>query len=483
MKYTHLRAFAHPELSLATDLYQLTMAYGYWKNNIHDKEAVFHLFYRKNPFKGSYAIASGLNLAIDFLNNWTFDSDALDYLGTLKGADNQALFEPAFLEYLQNMEFSCDVAAIPEGSIVFANEPLVRIKGPLIQAQLIETTLLNLINFSTLVATKAARIKQAAKGDTILEFGFRRAQGLDGGLSASRAAYIGGCNATSNVLAGKIYDIPVKGTHAHSWVMCFDDELVAFQQYAQAQPNNCIFLVDTYDTITGVQNAIKIGHKLKTQGHEMLGIRLDSGDLAELSIKARALLNEAGFEKAAIVASNDLDEYRIRALKERNAAITVWGVGTKLATAYDQAALGGVYKLAAIRDHADAPWNFKIKRSEEVIKTSNPGILEVRRFYKNGIPVADQIVNLAENNFKDTIIEPKSAKVLNFAGYESKKLLQTIFNKGKLVYTVKDVHEIRAFCQEQQRLFSDVSLENYSVGLEEQTHQLKSRLQKQIVHS
>ena len=483
MKYTHLRAFAHPELSLATDLYQLTMAYGYWKNNIHEKEAVFHLFYRKNPFKGSYAITSGLNLVIDFLQNWTFDPDALNYLSTLKGADNQALFEPAFLQYLQEMQFSCDIAAIPEGSIVFANEPLMRIKGPLIQAQLIETTLLNLINFSTLVATKAARIKQAAKGDTILEFGFRRAQGLDGGLSASRAAYIGGCNATSNVLAGKVYDIPVKGTHAHSWVMCFDDELVAFQQYAHAQPNNCIFLVDTYDTITGVQNAIKIGHKLKAQGHDMLGIRLDSGDLAELSIKARALLNEAGFEKAAIIASNDLDEYRIQALKEENAAITVWGVGTKLATAYDQAALGGVYKLAAIRDDASMPWNFKIKRSEEVIKTSNPGVLDVRRFYKDGIPVADQIVNIAENNFKDTIIEPKNAKVLNFTGYDSKKLLQTVFNKGKLVYTVKSIHEIRAFCQEQQRLFSNVSLEDYKIGLEEQTHQLKVRLQEQIVQS
>ena len=241
---------------------------------------------------------------------------------------------------------------IPEGTIVFPHEPLLRVHGPLLQAQLLETALLNIVNFQTLVATKAARVVLAARGEPVLEFGLRRAQGIDGALAASRAAYLGGCAATSNVLAGRLYGIPVRGTHAHSWVMCFDDELEAFRAYARAMPNNCVFLVDTYDTLDGVRHAIEVGQELRRQGHEMIGIRLDSGDLAWLSIEARRMLDEAGFPKATIVASNELDEQIIASLKDQGATIGVWGVGTRLVTAYDQPALGGVYKLAAIARRA-----------------------------------------------------------------------------------------------------------------------------------
>ena len=309
------------KLTILTDLYQLTMAYGYWKNGMYDQEAVFHLFFRKHPFKGNYTIAAGLESVIHFLNDFKFSVDDIQYLGSLKGADGKALFDEGFLNYLQRLEFTCDVDAIPEGTAVFPHQPLLRIKGPLLQAQLIETTLLTLINFPTLIATKAARICQAAQDDTVLEFGLRRAQGIDGGLTASRSAYIGGCHATSNILAGKLFGIPVKGTHAHSWVMSVEDEPQAFASYADAMPNNCVFLVDTYDTIQGVKYAIEAGHELRKKGHEMLGIRLDSGDLADLSIKARKLLDEAGFPKTQIVASDSLNEVKIKALKEKGAKL------------------------------------------------------------------------------------------------------------------------------------------------------------------
>ncbi len=283
-----------------------------------------------------------------------------------------------FLDYLRDLKFACDVDAVPEGTPVFPYEPLVRVKGPILQAQIIETLLLTIINFQTLIATKAARVNIAARGEDVLEFGARRAQGVDGALTASRAAYIGGCAATSNVMAGKVWNIPVKGTHAHSWVMLFEDELEAFQTYARTMPNNCVFLVDTYDTLAGVRHAVEVGKWLRENGHKLLGVRLDSGDLATLSIGARQILDEAGFEDAAIVASNDLDEYLIRSLKEQGAKISVWGVGTRLATAYDQPALGGVYKLSAVLENGK--WQPRLKLSEQTVKISNPGILQVRRF-------------------------------------------------------------------------------------------------------
>ena len=366
-------------LGLLTDLYQLTMAYGYWKMGRAEQQAVFHLFFRKPPFDGGYAIAAGLSHAVELMRQFRFEQEDLDYLAKLTGNDGQPLFEKAFLDYLLKIEFACDVDAVPEGTVVFPHQPLIRIRGPILQAQILETALLNIVNFQTLIATKAARVCEAAAGEPVMEFGLRRAQGIDGALAASRAAYLGGCAATSNVLAGKLFGVPVKGTHAHSWVMSFDEEPEAFEAYAQAMPNNCVFLVDTYDTLAGVRNAIDAGRRLRERGHEMVGIRLDSGDLAYFSIEARKLLDEAGFPDAAIVASNDLDEHIIKDLKQQGATIAVWGVGTKLATAYDQPALGGVYKLGAIRGD-DGTWKPRVKLSDQAIKTSIPGTLQVRRF-------------------------------------------------------------------------------------------------------
>jgi nicotinate phosphoribosyltransferase len=378
-----------PSLALATDLYQLTMASGYWSLGRHEDEAVFHLFFRKYPFGGGYAIAAGLAEAIDLLANWRLDPEDLAYLRSLTGADGQPLLAPGFVDWLEQTPLRLTVDAIPEGTVVHPHEPLLRVRGPLAWCQLVETPLLTLVNFATLIATKAARIACATQGEPVLEFGLRRAQGIDGGLSASRAAYLGGCAGTSNVLAGRLFGIPIKGTHAHSWVMSFDDELAAFDAYAGAMPNNCVLLVDTYDTIRGVQRAVEVGRRLRARGHELIGVRLDSGDLAELSTEARRILDAGGFPDAAVVASNDLDEHAVLRLKAAGARIGVWGIGTKLVTAYDQPALGGVYKLAGIRD--EGGWDWKVKLSEDPIKVSNPGLLQVRRFAD-----ADVLYNAAE---------------------------------------------------------------------------------------
>ena len=337
-------------LALLTDLYQLTMSYGYWKTGLDRKEAVYHLFFRRAPFQGGFTVAAGLEAAIDYLENFHFDESDLHYLADLKNSEGGRSFPDDFLDYLFNLKFSCDVDAMPEGTIAFPYEPLLRIKGPLIQCQILESPLLNLINFPTLIATKAARIRIAAKDDQIIEFGLRRAQGIDGSITASRAAYIGGCSATSNVLAGKLFGIPVRGTHSHSWVMVFDDELESFQTLAENMPANSVFLVDTYDSLEGVKKAIQVGKWLKKKGKTLKGIRLDSGDLAYLSIKSREMLDKAGFPDAAIVASNELDETLISDLKRQGAQVGVWGVGTNLVTSKDQPALDGVYKLSALRD-------------------------------------------------------------------------------------------------------------------------------------
>lgn len=375
-------------MSLLTDLYQITMSQGYFRAQMHDRRAVFHLFFRNEPFGGRYAVAAGLGPAMDWLTGLRIDQNQIKYLSGLTGNDGQKLFSEDFVTFLAETPFTLDVDAMPEGSIAFAHEPLLRVTGPLWQCQWVETALLNIINFQTLIATKAARVCRAAGDDPVLEFGLRRAQGVDGGLAASRAAYVGGCAATSNVQAGLQFGIPVKGTHAHSWVMSFDDELESFQAYADAMPNNCVFLVDTYDTIEGVRNAIKVGTEIRRRGYQMVGIRLDSGDLCELSRQARVMLDEAGFHSAAIVASNDLDENEIQRLKDAGAKITLWGVGTNLVTAKDQPALGGVFKLAAIQDR-DGTWIPKVKLSEQAIKTSNPGIQQVRRFQKSSRWVGD----------------------------------------------------------------------------------------------
>ncbi len=375
---------AAPTTGLLTDLYQLTMAQGYHQHGMAEQEAVFHLFFRTLPFQGGYAVCAGLESALEELAAFRFDAEDIDYLASLNAASGKPLFSASFLDYLRTLRFSCDVDAMPEGTACFPHEPLLRVRGPLAQAQLVETLLLNSINFQTLVATKASRIASAAGDAPVLEFGLRRAQGPDGGLSASRAAYIGGCAATSNVLAGRRFGIPVRGTHAHSWVMCFESELSAFERYAESMPDNCVFLVDTYDTLQGVEHAIQVGLDLKRKGHQMLGIRLDSGDLKTLSIEARKRLDAAGLGDAVIVASDDLDEYRLAALRASGAQISVWGVGTRLVTAFDQPALGGVYKLAALRPNPSAEWQFKLKLSEVPIKTSIAGVLDVARFELDG---------------------------------------------------------------------------------------------------
>ncbi|MGZ5545243.1 MAG: nicotinate phosphoribosyltransferase, partial [Limisphaerales bacterium] len=365
--------------ALLTDLYQITMAYGYWKAGKTNQEAVFHLLFRKQPFDGGFTLSAGLAQCIDYLQGFQFDESDLAYLATLKGNNDSNLFEPAFLDYLRTLKLTLDVDAIPEGTVVFPHEPLIRVRGSILQAQLIETALLNQINFQSLIATKAARVCLAAQDDPVVEFGLRRAQGVDGAMTASRAAYIGGCAGTSNLLAGKEFGIPVKGTHAHSWVMSFDSELDAFETYADALPNNCVFLVDTYDSLNGVRHAVEVGQRLQKRGHKLAGIRLDSGDLAYLSIEARKILNAGGFKDAAILASNDLNEHLIASLKQQGAKINMWGVGTKLVTAYEQPALGGVYKLAAVRN-PNGVWDYKVKLSEQTAKSTNPGILQVRRF-------------------------------------------------------------------------------------------------------
>jgi nicotinate phosphoribosyltransferase len=476
----HLQTRYQTNLTLLTDLYQLTMAYGYWKTGCAEDEAVFHLFYRKNPFGGNYAIACGLEDVIDFLSHFKFSNSDLDYLSSLKDNQNQALFEDNFLDYLQNLTFTCNIDAVEEGTVMFSHEPLLRVTGPLLQAQLIETFLLNSINFQTLIATKSARIIAAADGDPVHEFGLRRAQGIDGGLSASRAAYIGGCTASSNVLAGKIYGIPIKGTHGHSWVMSFEDELEAFEAYANVMPNNCILLVDTFDTIKGVKKAIKVAEKLRKNGHSFLGIRLDSGDLLSLSIQARKLLDEAGFETAKIVASDSLDEHKIRALKAKGALIDVWGVGTNLVTAKDQPALGGVYKLAAIRKK-DKDWTYKLKLSNTSSKVSTPGILQVRRYFvSDGQPFGDMIWNI-DNKELFPQIQSFDGRTIVTNNRLFKDLLLPIFRQGLLVYKSPSIHQIRTYRQEQVALFRKVDFKLYPKGLEQQLNQQKLSLIQQYL--
>jgi nicotinate phosphoribosyltransferase len=468
---------------LLTDLYQLTMAYGYWKSQTHEHEAVFHLTFRKNPFQSGYSIACGLADAIEYVKAFRFEEDELVYLGTLKGNNGAALFDVGFLDYLRDLRFTCDVDAIPEGTVVFPHEPLVRIRGPILQGQLLETALLNIINFQTLIATKAARVCQAAGDDPVLEFGLRRAQGIDGAQAASRAAYVGGCAATSNVLAGMRYGIPVKGTHAHSWVMSFDTEEEAFEAYAAAMPNNCVFLVDTYDTLEGVRTAVRVGSRLREQGHEMVGIRLDSGDLAYLSIEARKILDDGGFPKAAIVASNDLDENIITSLKQQGAKVGIWGVGTKLVTAYDQPAMGGVYKLGAIRNEA-GEWHYCLKLSEQTEKISNPGIQQVRRFKVGGEFVGDMIRNEGDP-LEDAalIVDPAdSTRTKRMpADALAEDLLVPIFREGALVYECPTICDVRQRAKDQLAGFYSgvkrfLNPHRYPVGLEPALHRLKTEL-------
>src|SRR3954471_2648478 len=440
-----------PVNALLTDLYQITMAYGYWKAGKANQHAVFHVLFRKQPFKGGFSIAAGLADVIEYLRNFHFTESDLAYLADLKGNDDQPLFDAAFLKHLADLKIALDIDAIPEGTVVFPQEPLVRVTGPILQAQLIETALLNIINFQTLIATKAARVCLAAQGDPVIEFGLRRAQGSDGAMTAARAAYIGGGAGTSHVLAGKTFGISIKGTHAHSWVMSFDNELDAFNTYADSLPNNCVFLVDTYDTLEGVRRAVEVGRRLREQGHKLAGIRLDSGDLAYLSIEARKILDGAGFNDAAILASNDLNERLIASLKQQGARINVWGVGTQLVTAYDQPALGGVYKLSAVQSQS-GQWDYKIKLSEQTAKVTNPGVLQVRRFSSDNEFIGDAIYDEtrplpAPITVVDPSDIPRRKHFATTATFED--LLIPIFRGGHPVYDSPPLQNIHSRAQQQ----------------------------------
>ncbi len=471
-------------LSLLTDLYELTMAYSYWKTGIAEREAVFGLFFRKHPFGGGYTIAAGLESVVEWIDELAFTDDDCAYLGQLTGNDGQPLFDPEFLDYLVSMEFACDVDAVPEGTVVFPRQPLVRVTGPILQCQILETALLNLMNFQSLIATKAARVSKAARGDPVIEFGLRRAQGIDGGLTASRAAYLGGCAATSNLLAGKLFGIPVKGTLAHSWVMCFDTELESFERYAAAMPNNCVFLVDTYDSLEGVRHAITAGGKLREMGHRMMGIRLDSGDLAYLSIEARRMLDDAGFSESVILASNNLDESVITSLKEQGATISVWGVGTHLVTAFDEPALGGVYKLTAVRDDPDEQWNYRLKLSEQVNKASIPGVLQVRRFSRDGEFLADVIYD-TQLGLPDPVVavDPIDATRRKQipADASQSDLLLPVFRGGQRVGRLPELEEARSHCRSQldglhTGIKRFVNPHDYPAGVAENLFELRNRM-------
>src|SRR5690554_3956585 len=428
--------------ALLTDLYELTMAQGYWVEGIADREAVFHLYARRAPYGGQAMIAAGIGTALDWLEAFAMDASDLAYLASIPSADGTPLLRADFIEWLGEQRFQCDIDVVAEGELVAPPAPLLRVKGPLWQAQVIESALLSAINFQSLIATSAARTVSAAKGGQVLEFGLRRAQGFDGAMSASRAAYVGGVHGTSNVLAGKRWGIPVKGTHAHSWVMAFGSELDAFRAYANALPDPTILLVDTWDTLDGVRNAITIGREMEAQGRKLAGIRLDSGDLAQLAKDARALLDAAGMDYVQIVASNDLHEARVRELLEADAPITLWGVGTQLVTGGSQSSLGGVYKLSAL---ADAQGTFKhlVKRSEEHVKASYPGVLQVWRTTDlDGRPVDVMTDELLSEGLRQTCRDMSGASATVSLEAPS-PLLIPAFREGRRVLAAESLDEAR----------------------------------------
>lgn len=447
-------------LTLLTDLYELTMMQGYFRNKAQNETVIFDAFYRNNPGDGGYAIACGLEQVIRYVQELHFSPEDIAYLRSLH------IFDEDFLAYLADFHFSGDIYAIPEGTVIFPREPLVKVVAPIMEAQLMETAILNIINHQSLIATKAARVCHAARGDGIMEFGLRRAQGPDAGTYGARAAVIGGCIGTSNVLCGQLFDVPVKGTHAHSWIMSFPDEYSAFKAYADMYPNACILLVDTYDTLkSGVPNAIKVFTEMREAGIPLTfyGIRLDSGDLAYLSKKARKMLDDAGFPDAVISASNDLDEFLIDSLKEQGAAITSWGVGTNLITSKDCPSFGGVYKLAAIQA-PDGSFIPKIKLSENSEKITNPGNKKIYRIYeKESGKIKADLICMEDETYDESQdlmlfdpLEPWKKTLLKAGTYTLRELMVQVFSKGKCVYTSPKTMEIRDYClQEQDTLWEE----------------------------
>ena len=477
------------DLTLLTDLYELTMMQGYFKNPT-DQIVVFDAFYRKNPCDGGYAIAAGLEQIIEYIRDLHFTPDDVDYLRSLK------IFDEDFLEYLRGFHFTGDIYAIQEGTVVFPREPLLKVVAPILEAQLVETAILNIINHQSLIATKAARVVYAAQGDGIMEFGLRRAQGPDAGIYGARAAVIAGCVGTSNVLTGKMFNVPVKGTHAHSWIMSFPDEYTAFKTYAEMYPNACILLVDTYDVLdSGVPNAIRVFREMKEKYPDFknYGIRIDSGDLAYLSKKAYKMLDEAGFGDAIISASSDLDEYLIDSLKAQGAKINSWGVGTNLITSKDCPAFGGVYKLAAIKDKGDKDFIPKIKLSENTEKITNPGNKTIYRIYdKETGKIRADLICLADEVFDENedmiIFDPletwKKTKIKG-GSYTLRELLVPIFQKGLCVYTSPSVMEMQAICRkEQETLWPEtrrlVNPHHVYVDLSDKLYKVKSELLEEM---
>ena len=441
-------------LTMMTDLYQLTMMYGYFKKGMAGNKAVFDLFFRDTKANSSYAVMAGTESIVEYINDLHFSENDVAYLRSLN------LFDESFLSVLRGLHFTGEIYAMEEGTLVYPYEPLVRVIAPIMEAQLVETALLNLVNHQTLIATKASRVCYAAKGDAVMEFGLRRAQGPDAGTLGARAAMIGGCIGTSNVLAGQLFDVPVKGTHAHSWIMSFPDEYTAFKTYADMYPSACILLVDTYDTLkSGVPNAIRVFTEMREAGIPLTfyGIRLDSGDLAYLSKKARKMLDEAGFPDAVISASNDLDEYLIDSLKVQGCKITSWGVGTHLITSKDWPSFGGVYKLAAIQDAQSGEFIPKIKLSENSEKITNPGNKKIYRIYeKDTGKIKADLICLVDETYDENdplvLFDPnepwKKTKLLP-GTYELRELMVHVFDHGNCIYHSPKVMDIRDYCQKE----------------------------------
>ena len=439
------------DVSLLTDLYELTMAQGLWENGKLDEEDCFTAFYRDHPFGSAYAVMCGTAELPALVENMRFTDADIDYLGSLTAPAGGRMFNPEFLEYLRGFRMHVDIDAVPEGELVFPREPMVRVTGPALECQLLETALLNTIGFQTLVATKTARVVQAAKGRPVAEFGLRRAQGPDGGMAVARASYVAGASSTSNVLAGRKYGIPVFGTHAHSWVMSFDTELEAFRAFARSMPNNCTLLIDTYDVREGVENAITVAKEMEARGERLAAIRIDSGDLAKLSAYVRGRFDAEGLEYVKISVSNDLDEYTVQSLLDQGAPLDSFGVGTKLATCYDQPALGCVYKLSARRGAGEDAWTPVVKLSEQPYKRTIPGLQGVRRYMdEHGAPVCDMIYDEAYLEGEDdargcTLVAVNDAAlVTDVSGFAYRELLEPIVRDGAAVGPREPLEDARA---------------------------------------
>ncbi len=472
------------DVALNTDLYELTMAQGFFESGLMDAQGCFNVFFRDNPFDGGYAVACGTGQIAELVENLRFTDESIDYLASVQAPGGGPLFKKAFLDYLRDFSMHVDVWAIPEGDLVFPREPMVRVQGSVIECQILETALLNLVNFQTLVATKASRVVYAAEGHPVSDFGLRRAQGPDGGLAVARASYIGGCASTSNVLAGKIYDIPVFGTHAHSWVMAFPTELDAFRAFAKSSPKNCCLLLDTYDVHEGIKNAIIVAKEMEAAGERLSAIRIDSGDLARLSKDTRAAFDEAGLPYVKISVSNDLEEYTIQSLFAQGAPIDSFGVGTKLATCDPQPSLGGVYKLSATRSGDDEPWRPVMKLSEQVYKRTIPGIQRVVRFFDaSGCPVGDMIVDEGSDTGDRTamvdIIDPVT--IHRLTGCEGRDLLEHIVSGGVRTNEPNTILEAKARCKDALMRLDPATKrflnpQTYPVGLERGLSDLRQRL-------